>query len=213
MRIFSLNIGQPRLNPGPRGPYRSAINRRPVPGPVGVGSAGLEGDRPADLRHHGGPEMAVCCYPHEHYRPMATFLASPLAIPAFGENFTTEGLLETVACIGDVLAIGSALLQISKPREPCATLARKHDRPDLVRRILESGHCGFYLRVLEAGEVRRGDTITLRDRPHPSATVASTLAAMTDGNASRDLLERMAGLDHLSPPWQTRLHKRLEQRR
>ena len=114
MRIISLNIGRPQLHLRDGRPYSTAIDRRPVEGPLELTESGLVDDRVSDSKSHGGPDKALCCYPHEHYAAWRALLASPLTVPSFGENLTTEGLLEDAICIGDTLAIGSAVLQDRK---------------------------------------------------------------------------------------------------
>ena len=133
-----------------------------MPGRVAVRATNLEGDRQADLRVHGGPDKAVYLYPAEHYPHWREVLAPAELGPGwFGENLTTRGLLEDETWIGDVFRVGGALLEVSQPRVPCAKLAMKSGDPAFGRPFLQSGFSGFYLRVLEEGEVGAGDA----DRP------------------------------------------------
>src|SRR6267142_1382397 len=103
---------------------RTGIFKSAVPGPVGLRDHNLDGDRQADLSVHGGADKAVYGYPSEHYGYWCAWLGVD-ALPwgAFGENLTTEGLLETDVCIGDRFRIGSAELEVSQPRIPCSELA------------------------------------------------------------------------------------------
>lgn len=209
-RIIALSIGRPRLVSHAGRTFNTAINRKPVDHPLALTPDGLAGDRVADQRHHGGPEQVLCVYPHENYQPVAEFLGSgPLAIPSFGENLTTTGLTEHATAIGDTFRIGTALVQVSKPREPCATLARKHDNRDLLSWIIRHRRCGFYLRVLEPGDIAPDAAIDLADRPTPDLSVADALGAMMDRNAPPELLAAAANCPTLSPDWRAKLHKRL----
>ena len=120
MHLISLNVGQPQLVLRGGRRYSTAINKQPVDGSLNLENTGLEGDRQADAANHGGSDKAVCCYPHEHYEYFASRLeVASLAIPSFGENFTTSGLLEDQVCIGDTFEVGDAVVQISQRRDPC----------------------------------------------------------------------------------------------
>jgi MOSC domain-containing protein YiiM len=135
----------------------------------------LAGDEQSDLTVHGGANKAVYVYPSEHYPYWREQLPGfPLPWGAFGENFTTDGLIETDVRIGDRFRIGSAELVVTQPRMPCFKLGIRFDRADMVKRFLRSGRPGFYLRVVETGEVGAGDTITLLARDDRAVSVADT---------------------------------------
>jgi MOSC domain-containing protein YiiM len=139
---------------------RSGIFKAPAAGRVRLNRLGLEGDFQADPRYHGGPDKAVYVYPSEHYPHFREVLGrQDLSAGFFGENFTTEGLLEDAVSIGDVFRVGTALVQITTPRSPCFKLGAKVGSPAFVRTFLESRRLGFYLSVLEEGEVGAGDVI------------------------------------------------------
>jgi len=114
----------------------------------------LEGDRQADLTVHGGQDKAVYVYPSEHYSFWKKELPGiDLPWGAFGENFTTQGLLETGVCLGDRFNIGTAEVVVTQPRLPCFKMNLKFDRGDMVKRFLARRRTGFYFRVLREGEV------------------------------------------------------------
>ncbi|MBI1369171.1 MAG: MOSC domain-containing protein [Planctomycetes bacterium] len=209
MRVLSVNTARPRLLVHSGHSYTTAINKQPVDGPVAVSHEHVGDDRQADRENHGGPHMAICVYPREHYGPVGDFLGVALDVPSFGENFTTEGLDETVISIGDTLSVGSAAVQVTKPRQPCSKLARKHDRPDLLPYIHETGYTGFYLRVLTPGSVRAGDAITLVHRPHPELTVAATMRAMFNADTDPAFYEKLVACEELAPDWRGRFARKL----
>jgi MOSC domain-containing protein YiiM len=208
MRVISVNIARPSLVARNGRTYSTAINRRAVSGPVELTRDGLAGDRVADDRHHGGPDQAVCCYPHEHYPYWQERLSRPLEPPAFGENLTTEGLLEAQVCIGDVLGTGSARVQVTQPRQPCWKLANKHAAPQLPAWINALGYTGFYLRVLEPGIVRAGDELTPIERPCPNLTVWTVMQLLLTGEP-RELLEACAGLELIGRSCRRQLAEKL----
>lgn len=135
MHLVSLNVGRPQIVLRDGRQYSTAINRHRATSRVALGPEGLDGDRVADRNVHGGPDKAVCCYSREHYPYFSELLGHELAVPAFGENFTTAGLLESEVCVGDTYRVGSAVVQITQPRQPCFKLANKHRQPQIIEWI------------------------------------------------------------------------------
>lgn len=208
-RLESLNVGRP----APLG-YRgrqvpSGFRKEPVSRSLWLGETGLEGDAQADLENHGGPEKAVCVYPLEHYPYWEERLSRALEPAAFGENFSTEGLLEAGVCIGDVYRVGSTLVQVSQPRQPCFKLAARHGVKELALWVQETGRTGFYLRCVEPGEVRVGEKIELVERPKRGVSVAEANRVMHRDRYDVEGIERLLALPTLSASWRRTLKKRL----
>jgi len=137
-----------------------------------VGRLGLQGDGQADLTVHGGPQKAVYAYPSEHYEYWQNQLQTRLKCGMFGENLTTQGLLEDSVCIGDSFRAGSAEVIVTQPRLPCYKLGIKFGSMDMVKRFLTSGRSGFYLAVSKEGEVAAGDPMQLINHDTNNPTVA-----------------------------------------
>lgn len=212
MHLVSVQVGRPRTvgTPGMADamerPFTSAIWKKPVRGPVRVGRLGLEGDSVANTRVHGGVEQAVLMYAASHYRLWAEEWGVSAPEPgAFGENLTVEGLTEDQVCVGDVLGIGEVRLQVSQPRQPCATLARRHQRRDLIAVVQANGRSGWYLRVLEEGRLTAGQPVGLLKRPHPEWTVRRAARTMLRRRDWPEEAARLAACESLSPAWRTRL--------
>ena len=169
------------------------------------------GDKQADLTVHGGADKAVYVYPSEHYTVWRKELPEvDLDWGAFGENFTTEGLLEDTIQIGDRLEIGAAEFIVTQPRLPCFKLGIRFDRPDMVKRFLSSGRTGFYLRVLREGEVTANDAITVMVAAD-SMTIMDFVALYTADDADRVLLRRASELSALPEGWRNHFRERLEE--
>lgn len=209
MRLISLNIGRPQIVLRDGRQYSTAINRHRAASRIAVGVEGLEGDRVADRNVHGGPDKAVCCYPREHYSHFSELLGHELAVPAFGENFTTAGLLESEVCVGDTYRVGTAVVQVTQPRQPCFKLANKHRQPQIIEWIYETGFCGFYFRVLQLGEVGSGDAFEPAGRFHEDLTIARLLAIRADPQAEPQLWNRLADLPELSDSWRQHFARRV----
>jgi MOSC domain-containing protein YiiM len=160
VNVLSVNVSGPKPMTYRGQMLATGIFKTPVSGRVKVGRLGLAGDVQVDRRVHGGFDKAVYAYPHEHYAHWENFLGrDDFALGQFGENLTTLGLLEDDVWVGDVLRIGTALLQVTQPRQPCFKLMTKMNDFTFAKPFLASGRTGFYLRVLEEGEVGAGDLI------------------------------------------------------
>ena len=160
MKAVSVNISGPKPLTYRGKTVATGIFKTPVVGNIRVHRLGLEGDVQVDKRVHGGPDKAVYIYPYEHYAHWEEFLSrKDFAFGQFGENLTTLGLLEDEVHVGETLRIGSVLLQVTQPREPCFKLMTKMNDFTFAKPFLTSGRTGFYLRVLEGGELSAGDAI------------------------------------------------------
>ncbi|MGE0687817.1 MAG: MOSC domain-containing protein [Dehalococcoidia bacterium] len=173
--LVSVNVGRIRAVPYRGHQVRTGIYKAAVDGPVMVRSLNLDGDEQADLSVHGGVDKAVYLYPAEHYEAWQRELNRELDYGTFGENLTVTGLLEDVVRIGDELAIGRALLQVTEPRVPCFKLGIKMSDQRFLRRFLESGRSGFYCRVLREGAVEAGQSIELAQAGVDAPTIAEVV--------------------------------------
>lgn len=159
MKVLSLNIAAPRLVEFNGQTSATGIFKEPVAGRRRVTKLTIEGDHQVDRRLHGGFNKAVYAYPSEHYPGWEEFLSAKFGPGQFGENLTVEGLLEESVHLGDQFRIGTALFEVTQPRVPCFKLAIKIRMPAFPKWFLKNGKLGFYLRVLEEGEMGAGDTI------------------------------------------------------
>ncbi len=158
--MISVNVSRPLTIVDQGRVIRTGIFKEPVAGRVRLGRLNLEGDAQADLRVHGGPDKAVYAYPVEHYEYWKQVLErSVLSLGQFGENLTVEGLQEDRVRLGDVFRVGTAVVQVTQPRSPCNKLGIRMGSKDFPRLFQASNRSGFYLRVLEEGEVGAGDDI------------------------------------------------------
>jgi MOSC domain-containing protein YiiM len=152
MKLLSVNVGVPREIEWNGKLVRTSIFKALVQGRLRVGKLNLDGDQQSDLSVHGGIDKAVYAYPSEHYSFWREELPGiDLPRGVFGENFTTEGLLEETVHIGDRFRVSSAEFVVTQPRMPCFKLGIRFDRPDIVKRFLQSGRTGFILPFLDRG--------------------------------------------------------------
>lgn len=172
--IVSIQVGKPQTYTTGTS-WTSAIVKSPVLGSVWMGATNIAGDGQADLENHGGADKAVLAYGLAHYDHWRTVMPDvPWINGGFGENLTIDGLTEQDVCIGDVYRIGTARVQVSQPRQPCWKLARRWAINDLTAQVEQTGYTGWYLRVIDEGEIEARMPLDLVERPYPQWSVART---------------------------------------
>ena len=191
MKVVSVNVGLPREVEWKGITVSTGIFKEPVSGTVMVRSNNMGGDRQADLTVHGGPNKAVYGYASEHYpywRKQYPQMELPWGI--FGENLTTEGVSEDSLHIGDTVRVGSAVLRVVQPRQPCYKLQIRFGRDDIIQRFLVSGRSGFYFSIVEEGEVEAGSAIEVVSRDENQVTIADINRLYLGVEANPELLQR-----------------------
>jgi MOSC domain-containing protein YiiM len=190
-RLLAVCVSGADLLPLPdKRPNRSGIDKKPVAGRVAVHPLGLEGDVQVNRKHHGGEGQAVYAYAQADADWWEAELDRELPPGRFGENLRTAGLDLRNAVIGEQWQVGTALLQVTAWRTPCANFARFWGVPDLVKRFAAHGATGAYLRVLETGDLGAGDAVDVVSRPDHGITVET---------AFRIVMTEKARLPELTP--------------
>jgi len=202
MKVISVNVGLPRQVMWKGKLVTTGIFKEPVAGQVKLSQLNFEGDRQADLSVHGGLSKAVYVYPADHY-PYWRELLPEMNLPwgMFGENLTTEGLLEEVVYIGDRFRLGTAEVMVTEPRLPCYKLGLKFGRADIVKKFLASGRSGFYLAVLKEGMVGAGGPIEPLSRDPHGVTVSDIVRLYINDKANVELLRRAVQVEALPEGW------------
>jgi len=177
-RVVSVNVGPPRNVLWNSHNVVTGIFKEPVAGRVRISTLGLDGDTQADPIAHGGPKKAVYAYPSEHYEFWKREL-NQTSMPwgMFGENLTTQGLLEDEVRLRNEYRIGSATVVVTQPRFPCYKLGIKFGSMEMVSRFQTSGRNGFYFAVKEEGAVSAGDRIELIRSHKAQPTIATIFTA------------------------------------
>ncbi len=208
--VLSLQVG--RIGPLGLSRVRSAFIKLPVAGPLRAQTLGLEGDQQADLRVHGGPDKAVYFYPSEHYPRWIADAPRHAAIMrpgAFGENVTTVGLSEQTVAIGDCLAIGTSQMQVTQPRQPCSKLAMRFADNELGKMMDDTGRTGWYVRVIQPGELKAGDEIRVIRRPNPQWTIERFNQFVVKAAPLEELRE-FAGIEGLPEDYRQKVQRVLQ---
>jgi MOSC domain-containing protein YiiM len=210
MRVASVSVGLPREVAWRGQTVLTSIFKTPVDRRLRATTLNLEGDEQSDLSVHGGVDKAVYVYPSEHYDFWRRELPSMDLPPGvFGENLTTEGLLESSVRIGDRFKIGSSEFVVTQPRLPCFKLGIRFGRPDIIKRFLQSGRTGFYLAVAREGDVGPSDSIELIAKAQDGLTIADVVNLYTVDAQNQDLLRRATQSLTLPESWKDYFRKRL----
>ena len=214
MEIVAVNIAVRQLLDVKGTAVQTGIFKSPTTGPQKVGIFGLESDTRVDARKQfGEANHAIYLYPYEHYDYWQQFLGrGPLACGQFGENLTTQGILETEIRMGDVLRAGSVVMQVAHPRLPCRKLNACLEQ-NFARQFLDSRRVGFYLRVLETGTLQAGDKIECIDRDPGSPTVDEFVRVSQIDYWDADGLEALLRTKDLIPQWRTILEEKRDRAR
>jgi len=200
--LMSVNVGLPRDLPWRGETVHTAIWKQPVPGRSAVRKLNIDGDGQGDLAGHGGEHRAVMVYQLESYRHWESQLnRHDLVFGNFGENLTVEGLADNEVCIGDRYRIGQALFEVTQPRVTCYRVGMRMNEPQMASLLVSHHRPGFYLRVLEEGEIGAGDEIVKVAGGPERLTVAEIDALLYLPGRSKDQLRRALRIPALSAGW------------
>jgi MOSC domain-containing protein YiiM len=211
MKLVAISVGKPREVEWHGKSVRTSIFKTPVSRRVQVAIDNIEGDQQSDLSVHGGPEKAVYAYPAEHYDFWRRELpGEELPWGAFGENFTTEGMLEDDVWIGDRYRVGTTELVVTQPRMPCYKLAIRFGQVEMVKRFLDSRRSGFYFAVAREGDAGAGDVIERLPRNQKRLTVKDVVSLYATGSVNQSLLASASDHPSLPAAWREHFRKRLQ---
>lgn len=192
---------------------QSGIHKVPLAGPVAIGERGIASDTQVNRIYHGYPAMALHHFPHEtyawlrhHFQPLPR-LDGP---GSMGENLSTRGLTEHDVFIGDRFRFGSALIEVTQPRQPCSTIELHLETKGVVKALVAAARTGWFYRVLQPGTAQAGDALTLVEGGHTRWSVARAfLATYGSARAPDAELEELAGLSRVSDRLVRDIRKRL----
>jgi MOSC domain-containing protein YiiM len=212
IKLISVNVGLPREVVWKGETVLTGIFKEPVEGPVMLRKLNLEGDRQADLSVHGGVSKAVYAYPSEHYEFWRSeFPDMKLPWGMFGENLTTEGLLEEWVQIGDRFRIGAAEVIATEPRLPCFKLGVKFRRAEIIKRFLLSRRTGVYFAVIKEGRVAAGDRVEPVYRDKHGVTIADITRLYAFERDDLEMLQRAVQVKTLPEKWRRRFQHQIEE--
>ncbi|MFL9900846.1 MOSC domain-containing protein [Paraburkholderia fungorum] len=191
----------------------SGIAKSVCAGSVLIAEELIAGDEYGSPHLHGGAEQVILQYPEEHYAAWQEEFpesAERLRAGGFGENFVACGFNESNICIGDIVEVGEARLQVSMPRQPCFRLNHRFEQPTMARRVQQTGRTGWYYRVLKPGVVGSGDTLRIVERPYPEWTISRIQQFLYVDTGNVEAMATLAELDLMAPLIRDLFRKRLQ---
>lgn len=212
--IASVQVG-PVAPLGPQGVPSGFVKWR-TDSPVSVTRLGLAGDSQADLSVHGGPDKAVYGYAMSNYSIWLRDFPqhAELLVPGgLGENLTIEGLDESLVCIGDIVRIGTTILQVTQSRQPCFKFALRFDDRRMPSAMMKNGCCGWYYRVIDPGTVSAGDAVILGSRPNPAWTIARFRRLIANRSVGAAESAELGELEGLAAHWRRKAREATQQAR
>jgi len=209
--VLSVNVGLPCTVEWKGRLVSTGIFKEPVEGRIRIDKLNLEGDQQADLSVHGGPDKAIYVYSAQYYDfwqheyPEITFKWG-----MFGENLTVSGLRDDTVNIGDHFQIGTTALVVTQPRLPCYKLGLRFGRNDIIKRFAKQAYTGFYLAVIQEGDIGTGDKIHLLNKDKNEVKVSDIVSLFS--SRKRDLAEikRVIQVEALPDSWKEYFLERLE---
>ncbi|RFB14832.1 MOSC domain-containing protein [Bacillus sp. HNG] len=209
IEIKNFSIGLPKkMTYGKNEEIITAIRKQAVEEAF-LTKDGFRGDGVADLKHHGGPDRAVCVYPFEHYSQWESEFLVQFPLPTFGENLTLTNMEEKDVCIGDIYQIGDAVIQITQGRIPCSTITKRTNNPYLLKMMVQTGFTGYLARVLKEGTVRKDSTISLIERNSKHVSILEANEIYYKKPRDIEGIQKILGVEELADEWKEMLHERL----
>jgi len=180
---------------------RTGIDKRSVEGPVEFKNNGVAGDRIIDTNVHGGYDQAVYAYAQEDARWWEKEIGEEITAGRFGENLTTEGIDVNAALVGEQWKIGSVILEVSQPRIPCRVFAGFWKRATLIKDFTQAGRPGAYLRIIQEGAAKAGDSIEVIFKPDHSVSISDLFSAKSGERAKINEIKVVPQLSHEFKEW------------
>jgi MOSC domain-containing protein YiiM len=191
MQLISVNVGQEQTLIRPNKSEQTGIFKLPVDGAVKITRNGIPGDFIGDSKNHGGPDQAIYVYGATDYEWWSKELGRELAPGTFGDNLTIEGLASADFSIGDRLLIGPVILEITSPRIPCETLARRMNIPEFVKKFRFAERPGLYCRVVQEGFVQPGIPVSAEAYMGETVTVIDVFRDYYDSHQTEAGIRRI----------------------
>ena len=211
MRILSINISLPKKIIFNKKILNTSIYKEPVNRKVNIKKTGIEGDKQADLKSHGGLNKAVYAYSYKHYKYWGQLLEKDFSndYGLIGENLTIDDFNEKEFFIGDEFQISNAVLKITQPRIPCYKLGIKMNKKDFVNLFINHGYLGIYMKVIKCGSIEKGDSLKLIRRDNTNMSIYEISKLIFDKNYNVVKMKKALEIDCLSEEIKERFNTRL----
>ena len=173
MKIVSVNIGEKRKVKWRNKIVETGIFKFPVQKPIFLDIEDVKNDDVVDRKYHGGIEQAVYAYGEQHYEYWkGLYPKQAWTYGMFGENLTITNLDETNIRVGSTYQLGEAIIEVTKPREPCYKLGIRFNDPSVIKQFWNSTKSGIYFKILRTGYVGKSEEMILLNKPINNPTIA-----------------------------------------
>jgi MOSC domain-containing protein YiiM len=198
MKVISLNIGKAKTVKWKNATTKTAFWKTPVNEALQVSALTIVGDEQADPRFHGGENKALYAYDISHYEHWKkVLLRDDWQHGMFGENLSTEGLLDNEVKIGNIYQIGTAKLQVTQPRFPCMKLNMRFNDPFMVKLFTQQKRNGIYFKVVEEGTIQAGDTIKLIETSVYNISIADVVECYNNRGQNQQRVKEILAISYL----------------
>lgn len=190
MKVISTNLGNPTKIVWNGKETMTGIYKHPVDEPLFLDVEDVKNDTVVDRKHHGGTYKACYLFSVDYYpywKEKYPLLDWNWGM--FGENLTLDGLDESQLKIGSIYKLGTALVQITQPREPCYKLGIRFNNQGILKQFIDHGHPGTYIRVLEPGKVTSGDTMELVEESKNPLSIQAFYSLLFAKTKDKQVLE------------------------
>jgi MOSC domain-containing protein YiiM len=212
MKILSVNIGEKQLIEWNNKQVATGIFKKPVATSIFVQNEAVANDTVSDLKNHGGTDKAIYGYSYANYAYFSKLYPKiKMNYGVFGENITFENLDENQVQIGDTFQIGTTILQVTQPRFPCYKLGIVFNNQKILKDFLNSPHCGFYFRVLQAGNIAKNNQVKLIKEATNSMSVADVFSLYSHNKHNKTMIQKALKLEFLAKDWKKRMERKLLQ--
>ena len=211
-QILSLKVGKGQALEAKEKIIQSAINKTVVKEAY-LTTLGFKGDDQVNKKYHGGPNKAVLFYASLTYEKINDFLKIDLEykeISPLGENLLVSEITEDDICVGDILKIGEAVVQVTQPREPCKVLNINTNTKEMLKTIIKYGYTGWYAKVIEEGIVKENDRVEILERTYCNLTISKLNEAKANPKDNIDFIKEAVSCDVLGAPFKEALKKHLQ---
>lgn len=208
LKVISLNIGKKQEVDWRGKKVQTGIFKRPVDYPIFLGKEDVATDDVVERKYHGGVNKACYIYSADHYHYWSEkYPEVDMTFGALGENITLSGLDETQINIGDIYQLGEAIVQVSQPRQPCFKLGIRFGSQKIVKDFFRSPYSGIYLRIIQEGEVKMGDEMTLKTTVPNGISVADVHSLFTSNKENITLAKKAIAQEFLANSYKNDLIK------
>ncbi|MFK7813927.1 MAG: MOSC domain-containing protein [Maribacter sp.] len=190
MRVISTNLGKPTTFKWNGKEEQTGIFKKPTSASLFLTKNDVRNDTVINRVNHAGINKACYLFASDNYPYWKERYPNlDWDWGMFGENLTIEGLDESKMRVGNIYTLGTSLVQVSQPREPCYKLGVRFGNQTILRQFIDHNLPGTYVRILKEGEVKTGDQLLLQEESSNTLTTQQFYELMFMKEKPKELLQ------------------------